>query len=140
MLRHRLTLLSLDLILIGISFFLAIWIKGNTASYLTQKYLYGLIIFTIIWITVSAGFKKYFPKYPPWESSSAQIIVINILIFGIIAITMYGARSLAYSRLVIFGTTAFLTFFELIVNKVYRLSVQNGNGTITLPGKKKRKR
>ncbi len=140
MLRRRLTLLSLDLFLIGISFFLAIWIKGNPVSYLTEKYLIGLIIFTIIWITISASFKKYFPNYPPWDSSSAQIIVINILIFGIIAITMYGARSLAYSRLVIFGTTALLTFFELIVNKVYRLSVQNGNGTITLPGKKKRKR
>lgn len=140
MLRHRFTLLSLDLFLIGISFFLAIWIKGNPASYLTQKYLYGLILFTVIWITVSASFKKYFPKYPPGDSSSAQIVVINLLIFGIIVIIMYGARSLAYSRLVIFGTTGFLTLFELIVNKVYRLSVLNGNGTITLQGKKKRKK
>ena len=140
MLRRRLTLLSLDLFLIGVSFFLAIWIKGNTTSYLSQKYLYGLVLLTLIWITVSASFKKYFPKHPPWDSPSAQIIVINLLIFGIIAIIMYGARSLAYSRLVIFGTIAFLTFFELIVNKVYRLIVQNGNGNIILPGNKKRKK
>jgi hypothetical protein len=136
MLRHRLTLLSLDLILIGISYLLIIWFKGNPASYLTQKYLYGLVLFTIIWITVSASLKKYFPKHPPWDSSSAQIIVINLLIFGIIAIIMYGARSLAYSRLVIFGTIALLTFLELIVNKIYRLAVQNGNGLVVLAGKK----
>jgi hypothetical protein len=138
MLRHRLTLLSLDLFLIGISYLLIIWFKGNPASYLTQKYLYGLVLFTIIWITVSASFKKYLPKHPPWDSSSAQIVVINLLIFGIIAITMYGARSLAYSRLVIFGTIALLTFLELIINKIYRLSVQNGNGLVVLPRKKNR--
>jgi hypothetical protein len=136
MLRHRLTLLSLDLFLIGISYLLIIWFKGNPASYLTQKYLYGLVLFTIIWITVSASFKKYFPKHPSWDSSSAQIVVINLLIFGIIAIIMYGARSLAYSRLVIFGTIALLTFLELIINKIYRLSVQNGNGLVVLPGRK----
>ena len=137
MLRHRLTLLSLDLFLIGISYLLIIWIKGNPASYLSQKYLYGLILFTFIWITISASFKKYFPKHPPWESSTAQVLVINLLIFGIIVIIMYGARSLAYSRFVIFGTIGFLTLFEVIINKIYRLAVQNGNGTITIPKRKK---
>jgi hypothetical protein len=50
---------------------------------------------------------------------------------------MYGARSLAYSRLVIFGTIGFLTLFEVILNKIYRLTVQNGNGTLTIPSRKK---
>ncbi len=139
MLRHRLTLLTLDLFLIGISYLLIIWFKGNPASYLSQKYLYGLALFTIIWISVSASFKKYFPKHPPWDSSSAHIIVINLLIFGIIVIMMYGFRAYAYSRLVTFGTIGLLTFFEIIVNKIYRLRVQNGNGTIVTPKRKRRR-
>jgi len=134
MLRHRLTLLTLDIFLIGISYFLIIWFKGNPASYLSQKYIIGLAIFTLIWISASASFKKYYPKHPPWDSSTAHIIVINLLIFGIIVIIMYGARSLEYSRLVIFGTIALLTFVEIITNKLYRLVHLNGNGTVVIPG------
>ena len=140
MLRHRLTLLTLDLFLIGISYLLIIWFKGNPASYLTQQYLFGLALFTLIWITASAAFKKYYPKHPPWESSTAHIIVIDLLIFGIIAIIMYGARSLEYSRLIIFGTIGLLTLLEIIVNKFYRLAVQNGNGTVVVPGKRRREK
>lgn len=127
MLRRRLTLLTIDLFLIGISYLIIILLKGNYQSYLAHPFLYGLLLFTFIWLTVSAGFKKYFPAHPPWESSSAQIIVINLLIFGIIVIIMYGARSLHYSRLVVFGTIGLLTFLELIVNKLYRLTTLNGN-------------
>lgn len=137
MLRHRLTLLTLDVFIIGISYLLIIWIKGNPASYLTEKYLVGLLILSSIWIIVSAAFKKYYPSHPPWDSSSAQIIVINLLIFGIIAIVMYCARSLAYSRLVIFGTIGFLTFFELVINKIYRLTHLNGNARTAMPVKKR---
>lgn len=138
MLRHRLALLTLDLFLIGISYLLIIWFKGNPASYLTQKYLYGLAIFTIAWIAISAAFKKYYPKHPPWDSSTAQIIVINMLIFGIIAITMFGTQSHEYSRLVIFGTIALLTVLEIFVNKIYRLTALNGNGTLIIPIRKNR--
>jgi len=140
MLRHRLTLLTLDLFLIGISYLLIIWFKDNPGSYLTQKYLFGLAFFSVIWITVSVSFKKYFPKHPPWESSTAHIIVINLLIFGIIVIIMYGARSLEYSRMVIFGTIGILTILEVIVNKIYRLVIQNGNGTTASPGRKSKEK
>ncbi|MFC2080824.1 sugar transferase [Bacteroidota bacterium] len=140
MLRHRLQLLIINLLLIGISYLLIIWFKGNPASYFVQKYLYGLALFTLVWMSVSAAFKKYYPKYPPWESSTAQIIVINLLIFGIIVIIMYGFRSLEYSRFVIFGTIAILTILEIIVNKIYRLVVQNGNGAIAPPRRNRKEK
>ena len=140
MLRPRLTLLIFDFLLIGISYLLIIWFKGNPGSYLSQQYLYGLALFTLIWISLSAAFKKYFPKHPPWESSTAHIIVINLLIFGTLSIIMYGFRSLEYSRLIIFGTIGLLTLLEIIVNKIYRLVNQNGNGAAVVPAKRKREK
>ena len=128
MLRHRINLLILDLVLIALSYFLIISFKGGYAQYSTPTYLSGLAIFASIWFIVSALFKKFFPRNPPQNSVSLYIVVINLLIFGIIVISMYGARHLAYSRLVVFGTIALITVFELIVNKLYRLVVQNGNG------------
>ncbi|MCK5011093.1 MAG: sugar transferase, partial [Deltaproteobacteria bacterium] len=73
-------------------------------------------------------------------SVSIHIIVINLLIFGTVVIIMYGARSLAYSRLVIFGTIALLTVLEIIVSGIYRLTIQNGNGNgaIAVPKRKRR--
>jgi len=129
MLRHRINLLIIDLVLIASSYFLIISFKGGYNQYLASAYMYGLVIFALIWIVVSAVFKKFFPKNPPQNSVSLHIVVINILIFGIIVICMYGARHLAYSRLVVFGTIALITVFELIVNKLYRLLIQNGNGS-----------
>jgi hypothetical protein len=41
---------------------------------------------------------------------------------------MYGARHLEYSRVVVFGTIALVTLFEIMINKLYRLLTQNGNG------------
>ena len=133
MLRHRINLLIIDLFLIALSYFLIISFKGGYIQYLSPAYLYGLAIFSSIWIVVSALFKKFFPTNPPQNSVSLHILVINLLIFGIIVISMYGARHLAYSRLVVFGTIGLLTVVELIVNKLYRLLVQNGNGAYLAP-------
>ena len=129
MLRHRINLLIIDLFLIALSYFLIIWLKGSYAQYLASSYLYGLAIFACIWLLVSAAFKKFFPKNPPQKSVSLHIVVINLLIFGIVVIIMYGARHLAYSRVVVFGAITLLSILELIINKLYRLLVQNGNGT-----------
>ena len=128
MLRHRINLLIIDLFLLGISYLLIIWFKEGYAQYLASSYLYGLAIFACIWIFVSAAFKKFFPKNPPQKSVSLHIVVINLLIFGIVVISMYGVRHLAYSRMVVFDTITLLTILELIINKLYRLLVQNGNG------------
>ena len=112
MFRHRTNLLIIDLFLIALAYLIIIWFKGNYSEYLSTEYLSGLAIFTFIWIVVSAAFKKFYPKNPPKKSVSLQIVVINLLIFGVIVICMYGARYLAYSRLVVFGTIVLVTFFR----------------------------
>ena len=136
MIKHRITLLTLDLFLLGISYILVTWIKSGLGSYMSSKYLIGLGILTFIWLFISGALKKFFPKNPPQGSVTIHIIVINLLIFGTIAIIMYGARSLEYSRIIIFGTIAILTVLEIIVSKTYQLVIQNGNGVEAPPVRK----
>ncbi len=141
MIRHRITILTLDLFLLGVSYIIITWIKSGLGSYLSSQYLAGLGILALIWLFITGVFKKFFPKTPPQGSVTLHIIVINLLIFGTIAIIMYGARSLNYSRIVIFGTIALLTVLEIIVSTTYRLVIQNGNGNgvISPPLRKKEK-
>jgi len=131
--RHRITLLIIDLFLLVVSYMIITWIKSGLGSYLTSEYVIGLGILALIWLFLSGVFKKFFPRNPPRGSVTLHIIVINMLIFGTVVIIMYGARSLAYSRLVIFGTIAILTLLEIIVINIYRLSIQNGNDEIVAP-------
>ena len=86
MIRHRLTLLTLDLLLLGLSYIIITWLKSGLGSYLNSQYLIGLGILAFIWITISGTFKKFFPENPPQGSVSIHIIVINLLIFGTVVI------------------------------------------------------
>jgi len=130
-------LLWFDLLLIGISYAIILGTRSFSRTYFSQKYLIGLGVFVIVWFTVSAIARKFRPSDPPSDSISLYIIIINLIIFGIIAILMYGARSLAYSRFIIFGTIGLTTLLEIITYNIYNLiSEPNGNGERVLKKKK----
>jgi hypothetical protein len=129
-------LLWFDLLLVGISYIIVLALKSFSRTYFSQKYLIGLGVFVVVWFTMTAISKKFRPKDPPSDSVSLYIIIINIIIFGIIAILMYGARSLVYSRLIIFGMIGLTTILEIITFNIYNLiSESNGNGEIVLKKK-----
>ena len=122
-------LLWFDLLLVGISYTIVLALKSFSRSYFSQNYLIGLGIFVFIWFTVTAISRKFNPKDPPSDSVSLYIIIVNLIIFGIIAIVMYGVRSLAFSRFLIFGTIGLTTILEIITYNIYHLiSEPNGNG------------
>ena len=130
-------LLWFDLLLVGISYVIVLAIRSFSRTYFSQKYLIGLGVFVVVWFTVTAISRKFRPADPPSDSVSLYIIIINIIIFGIIAILMYGARSLAYSRFIIFGTIGITTILEIITINIYKLiSETNGNGEVMLKKKK----
>jgi hypothetical protein len=130
-------LLWFDLLLVGISYIIVLALKSFSSSYFSEKYLIGLGVFVVVWFTVTAISRKFRPADPPSDSVSLYIIIVNLVIFGIIAILMYGARSLAYSRFIIFGTIGLTTFFEIITYNIYNLiSEPNGNGERVLKRKK----
>ena len=129
-------LLWFDLLLVGISYIIVLALKSFSRTYFSQKYLIGLGVFVAVWFTVSAISRKFSPKDPPSDSVSLYIIIVNVIIFGIIAILMFGARSLAYSRLIIFGTIGMTTLFEIIAYNIYNLiSEPNENGERVLKRK-----
>jgi len=139
--RRRNPLIWLDLLLLGISYVIVVALKSWGPSYFTDKYLAGIGVMAAIWLGTTMLFRKFNPKKPPSNSVSLHIIFVNILIFGVIAIAMYGARSMEYSRMIVFGTIALATFFEIITSKVYRLVVQangnyNSNGVLVAKRKK----
>jgi hypothetical protein len=123
--RHPLT--YLNILLLGVAFVIMVLIKPNSLTYFSQTYLIGFAILAGIWSVFSFTFRKYNPKNPPSNSVSLHIVFINIIILGIIAISMYGARSVGYSRLIVFGTIGIATLFELTFNGIYQLVKQNGD-------------
>jgi hypothetical protein len=130
-------LLWFDLLLVGISYSVVLALKSFSSSYFSHKYIIGLGVFVVVWFTVTAISRKFRPADPPSDSVSLYIIIINLIIFGIIAILMYGARSLAYSRFIIFGTIGLTTILEIITYNIYNLiSEPNGNGERVLKKKK----
>jgi len=131
-------LLWFDLLLLGISYIIILAFKSYHSSYFSQKYNIGFGILALIWFIVTLVSKKFRPSNPPSENISLNIIFINLLITGIITILMYGARSLAFSRLVVFGTIGLTTILEIITYNIYSLFAQvNGNGEIVLKKKNK---
>ncbi len=138
--RRKNPLLWFDLLLLGLSYVLVAWMKASPRSYYTEKYLIGLGIMAAFWFTISVIFRKFRPDNPPSESVTLHIFFVNLLIFGIITIAMYGARKYEYSRFVVFGTIAMTTVMEIITSKIHRLILQNGNGAAQVKKKKKKKK
>ena len=122
--RHPLT--YLNILLLAAAFVIMVLFKPCSLTYFSQTYLIGFAILAGIWFILSFLLRKYNPKNPPSNSVSIHIIFINTIIFGIIAIAMYGARSVGYSRWIVFGTIGIATLFELIFNGIYQL-VKNGS-------------
>lgn len=137
--RRKNPLIWFDLLLLGLSYVLVALMKPSTRSYFTEKYLIGFGIMAAIWFAVSMIFRKFRPNKPPSDSVTLHIFFVNLLILGIITIAMYGARRYEYSRFVVFGTIALTTVIEIIVSKIYRLILQNGNGAVLAEKKKKKK-
>jgi hypothetical protein len=137
--RRKNPLIWFDLLLLGLSYVLVAWMKPSPRSYFTEEYLAGFGVMAAIWFILSMIFRKFRPDNPPSGSVTLHIFSVNLLIFGIIAIAMYGVRKIEYSRFVVFGTIAMATVLEIITSKIHRLILQNGNGDVLVKKKKKKK-
>jgi len=107
--------LFFDVVAILISFILILWIKPGPSESYISKYALAFIIFIFIWGFISVISQKYTaPRRTSLSKSIIYQILVNLFISGIIVLLMYLLRSLDYSRLVVFGTVAFTTVFEII--------------------------
>jgi len=140
--RRLIFILPLELLILALSYVFVTWIKSGSKSYFATNYLNGLIIFVFIWFGISVLLKKFqFDKSFKSYELTRNILFANFIILASVTILMYGVRSLQFSRIIVFGTIFTATIFEIIVGNIhYYVATTNGNGKITRPKKRIKKK
>ena len=112
---NKTLILFFDVILVSGAFLIWAWIKPATINQVLPKYWLPFLFFLSIWVTVSFVMGKYnlhnFTKAPNLLFS---IILIDIIIFVIVAIMIFAFNLSNFSRLIVFGTILFSLLFEII--------------------------
>jgi hypothetical protein len=127
-----------DLVFLSLAYVIITLFKPAPSSYYSPLYIWGFAVMAVIWIFVSAVMKKY-----PVENGkklhqvNLNILYSNFIILGAVIILMYGLRSLAYSRFIVFGTILAATLIEIAVGNIhYYIRKANSNGTAAVRKKK----
>lgn len=119
-LKFRAATLSIDILILAISFLFAMSFKpSGLKGYLPSHSMFfaGL---TLIWIIVSfLNGKIGRGRIVNYTSLLDRVLSSNIISLAIIALLMYTIREYAYSRTVVLGTVAIATVIELITGSIY---------------------
>jgi lipopolysaccharide/colanic/teichoic acid biosynthesis glycosyltransferase len=118
--RTRIYLTSIDIVLLFISFSLAVMIKPNSGYHYFIDYSGALPVFVLIWILISTLSRKLNAgRYNDLRQLHTNIIITNLIILSVSALAMYTIRSLEYSRFIVFGTIIITTMLELVLAYFY---------------------
>lgn len=114
--NKRITILIvLDLMLIVLSFYFSTLLKGVSFSTYFWNYLYGLTLFSGVWIITSAIYSKYsYTEHSSLEVSS-NIFKSNLTALAVVTMLMFFTRNDYYSRFIVFNTILILSVFEIII-------------------------
>ncbi len=109
----------IDIFVLTAAFMLMIWLKPATKRVYLPNYLPSFLLFLGFWIVFSLITKKYtlYKRNDAWKAS-IYVITINLVIIAFSSLLMFAFQSLFYSRLVVFGTIIFTTFFEIILANI----------------------
>lgn len=120
-----------DLVFLSLAYFIITLFKPAPSSYYSPLYIWGFSVMAVIWIFVSAVMKKYpAGNGRRLHEVTLRILYANFIILGAVIILMYGLRSLAYSRFIVFGTILAASLIEIAVGNVhYFIRKANENGT-----------
>lgn len=142
MIRRFFIIFPVEILILALSYFIVLWIKSGVKNYLTSNYIYGLIFFCIIWFGISFLLKKFdISKNLKSHEVTHNILFANFIILATVTIIMYGARSLNFSRIIVFGTIFTATILEIIVGNIhYFILTTNGNGKLITAKTRKKKR
>lgn len=112
-------LILLDIVMILLSFFISTIIKNVSFINYFNGYLYGLLIFTGIWIISSLVYRKYVFKKHSSIEVSGNIFKSNLIALAVVTVIIFFSRSDNYSRLIVFSTILFTTLFELFIYNLW---------------------
>jgi len=118
--KFRTITLIADIVILGISFLIMIWIKpASLKAYLPSHSLFfgGLVL---IWLAVSLlNGKMHRGKIVNFSTLFTRITTSNFIAISITALLMYILRDYVYSRAVVLGTALTATLLELVFGAVY---------------------
>lgn len=121
-LKKRLLFILIDLLIVGLSYFVIVWIKpGEDVPYLS-RYFFSFVVFLCIWIFVSSFFKKFqYKEDYDFKTIILPILISNFIILGSVSLLMFLLRISFYSRTIVFGTILLATFLEFFFTNMYYL-------------------
>ena len=114
--NKRITILIvLDLLLIVLSFYFSTLLKGVSFTSYFWNYLYGLILFSGVWIITSAIYSKY--SYSEYSSLKVSGIIFksNLTALALVTMLMFFTRTDYYSRFIVFNTILILSVSEVLI-------------------------
>ncbi len=119
--RRRFVYIVIDLLLVLLSYVLAVLIKGGDFSgYFSPKYTNPLLIFLGLWLVFSWLFRKYaFRDYNRLQRVVFPVLVSNFIILGTVSILVYFSNAFYPSRLLVLGTVTLATVMELGIGATY---------------------
>ncbi len=110
-----LLLLLGDIVLVTAVFMFFIWIKPGSKRFYLPNYYKPFFVFLIIWVIVSAFFRKYrYTIAQTLKDLSFYIIFADVVIVAIAVSLIYYNNLANYSRLIVFGTIIISAGLELL--------------------------
>ncbi len=110
----------LDILVVFLSFLLALWFKPGPVAGYFNNYLFSLCVFLLTWIVSSAILGKYRNlKKGNLKEVLLPVLTSHLAALGTVAILMYLFRSSSYSRFIVFGTILIATVAEIILANLY---------------------
>lgn len=117
----------LDVLILALSFMIAVWIKPASKSHYLPTHMNFFIILAVLWIIMSiAGGKMHRGKIVNLRSLFTRTIITNFISLSIASFLLIALEIGGHSRLVMFGTTILATFFELVVGTIF-ISMQKAS-------------
>ena len=117
----------LDVLILALSFMIAVWIKPASKSHYLPTHMDFFIILAVLWIIMSiAGGKMHRGKIVNLRSLFTRTIITNFISLSIASFLLIALEIGGHSRLVMFGTTILATFFELVVGTIF-ISMQKAS-------------
>ncbi len=118
--RFQLLYITIDVLLVTLSFLIFVWIKPASKAYYLPQYVQPFIIFLLVWTLVSMIIGKYqLTKIKKPKDIYVYTLISNVTIVGIITSLIYFNNLFSYSRLIVFGTIILSTLLELFIGYIF---------------------
>ncbi len=102
------------------SFLVVAWLRPATVNYVLPHYWKPVLLYSLIWIVVSALGGKYSSRYrSSFRKVFSTLFFSDFFVLAIISIIMVVFTKIGLSRIIIFGTTVLAFLIELILYGIH---------------------